>query len=157
VHTAPPLGAETRFWSRYDDIRRVALPVLPPARRDALAEVEAALDVDGARAEGQRCLRCDEQLQFAPSRCIACALCVDVCPQDALALLPSAASAIPGRTLALLFNDDTCIRCGLCVHRCPTDALLFTLAPAEVAPVPDASLAPSAATAADTPSPLAHA
>jgi ferredoxin len=139
VHTAPPLGTTTRFWSRYDDLARTALPVLPPARRDALGEVEAALDVPSARAEGQRCLRCDEQLQFAPSRCIACALCVDVCPQYALALLPSGAerigaSPVSGRALALTFNDDVCIRCGLCVARCPTDALLFTLTPALAAP-----------------------
>lgn len=139
VHAAPSLGTTTRFWSRYDDLTRTSLPVLPPARRDALGEVEAALDVPSARAEGQRCLRCDEQLQFAPSRCIACALCVDVCPQYALALLPSGAerlgeSPVSGRALALTFNDDVCIRCGLCVYRCPTDALLFTLTPALAAP-----------------------
>lgn len=139
VPTAPPLGTETRFWSRYDDLARTALPVLPAARRDAVVEVEATLDATAARAEGQRCLRCDEQLQFAPSRCIACAMCVDVCPQQALALLPSAArrlgeSPVTGRALALLFNDDVCIRCGLCVHRCPTDALVFTLAPASDRP-----------------------
>lgn len=164
VHTAPPLGVETRFWSRYDDLSRTTLPVLPPARRDALEEVEAALDVPSARAEGQRCLRCDEQLQFAPQRCIACALCVDVCPQYALALLPSAGGAVPdapvaGRALALLFNDDTCIRCGLCVYRCPTDALVFTLAPSTATPEPDATLVVSAAapTADATPTSTAHA
>jgi formate dehydrogenase beta subunit len=151
VQAVPPLAAATRFWSRYDDLARTSLPVLPPARRDARLEVEAALDVASARAEGQRCLRCDEQLQFAPTRCIACAMCVDVCPQHALALLPSAAervggAPVTGRALALLFNDDACIRCGLCVYRCPTDALLFTLAPAADAPRADAP-----------PRPLAHA
>jgi formate dehydrogenase (NADP+) beta subunit len=130
VHRAPPLVADTRFWSRYDDVRRTALPVLQPTRRDAVAEVEHGLALEDARLEGARCLRCDEQLQFAPVRCIACALCVDVCPQSSLALVPA-----DGRSLALLFDDRTCIRCGLCVHRCPTDALLFTLAPADVSPV----------------------
>ena len=151
VHRAPPLQASTRFWSRYDDLRRASLPVLPSAQRDAVAEVEQALDLVAARAEGARCLRCDEQLQFAPPRCIACALCVDVCPQASLALVPAEpAGAEPGgRPLALLFDDATCIRCGLCVHRCPTDALRFTLAPALVPPVlpaPEAVLphAPSA-------------
>jgi NADPH-dependent glutamate synthase beta subunit-like oxidoreductase/NAD-dependent dihydropyrimidine dehydrogenase PreA subunit len=138
VHTAPPLSATTRFWSRYDDLARTPLPVLQPAQRDALAEVEHGLDLAAGRAEGARCLRCDEQLQFAPVRCIACALCVDVCPQTSLALVPAEAGAdgaIGGHALALLFDDDTCIRCGLCVHRCPTDALHFTLAPADAPPV----------------------
>lgn len=134
VHRAPPLQAETRFWSRYDDVERTVLPVLQPAKRDAIAEVEHGLTPSDARIEGARCLRCDEQLQFATTRCIACALCVDVCPQSSLALVPA-----DGQALALLFDDRTCIRCGLCVHRCPTDALLFTLMPADVSPVlPDA-------------------
>lgn len=139
VHRAPPLVAETRFWSRYDDVRRTALPVLHTTQRDAMAEVEHGLSLHDGRVEGARCLRCDEQLQFAVSRCIACALCVDVCPQSSLALSPA-----DGQALALIFDDRTCIRCGLCVHRCPTDALLFTLAPADVSPtLPDADSAPS--------------
>jgi formate dehydrogenase beta subunit len=141
VRSAPPLTLETRFWSRYDDLARTALPVLPPTARDARAEVEHGLDLDAGRLEGARCLRCDEQLQFAPVRCIACALCVDVCPQGSLALSPTRAGA-----LALLFDDETCIRCGLCVHRCPTDALHFTLAPASTAPTFGAPI----------PSPVSH-
>jgi NADPH-dependent glutamate synthase beta subunit-like oxidoreductase/NAD-dependent dihydropyrimidine dehydrogenase PreA subunit len=137
VCAAPPLRHETRFWSRYDDLARTALPVLPPAARDERAEVEHALGLDDGRAEGARCLRCDEQLQFAPVRCIACALCVDVCPQASLALEPTRAGA-----LALLFDDETCIRCGLCVHRCPTDALHFTLAPSSTMPSFGAPLPP---------------
>jgi len=145
VHRAPPLTADTRFWSRYDDVRRTVLPVLQPTKRDAVAEVEHAFAPEDARTEGARCLRCDEQLQFAAVRCIACALCVDVCPQSSLALVPA-----DGQALALLFDDRTCIRCGLCVHRCPTDALLFTLAPADVSPILPGADAPS-------PTPLAHA
>lgn len=137
VHRAPPLDAETRFWSRYDDVPRTALPVLQPTRRDAIAEVEHGLSLSEGRVEGARCLRCDEQLQFSATRCIACALCVDVCPQSSLALVPA-----DGQALALLFDDRTCIRCGLCVHRCPTDALQFTFAPADVPPtLPDADSA----------------
>lgn len=129
VCAAPPMAATTRFWSRYDDIARTPLPVLDPQTRDERTEVEHGFDVLTGRQESARCLRCDEQLQFAPVRCIACALCVDVCPQGSLALEPTARGA-----LALLFHDDTCIRCGLCVHRCPTDALHFTVAPASAPP-----------------------
>ncbi len=130
VATAPALQATTRFWSGYDDLARTSLPVLDPAQRDAVAEVEHSLETRGARVEAARCLRCDEHMQFSATRCIACALCVDVCPQSSLSLVPAG-----NASLALIFDDSTCIRCGLCVHRCPTDALHFTLAPALQAPV----------------------
>lgn len=125
VATAPPLHADTRFWSGFDSLSRRALPVIASSSRDVLTEVEQSWSRDEARVEASRCLRCDEQMQFHVERCIACALCVDVCPQASLDLTPTS-----GASLALLFNDDTCIRCGLCVHRCPTDALYFELAPA---------------------------
>ena len=123
VPTAPPMPRATRFWSGYDAIARAALPVLATPARSATAEVEDVLDAAGAAAEGARCLRCDEQLQFATERCIACALCIDVCPQRSLAFHDVADG------LALAFDEDSCIRCGLCVHRCPTDALAFSLLP----------------------------
>jgi NADPH-dependent glutamate synthase beta subunit-like oxidoreductase len=132
VEQAPAMQSRTRFWSGYDTIARVVLPVRATASRDTLTEVEASLSVRDARVEAARCLRCDEHMQFAPERCIACALCVDVCPQASLSLVPAGRSPDGwrhDRRLALLFDDDTCIRCGLCVHRCPTDALHFSLAP----------------------------
>jgi NADPH-dependent glutamate synthase beta subunit-like oxidoreductase/NAD-dependent dihydropyrimidine dehydrogenase PreA subunit len=123
VPAAPPMPRATRFWSGYDAIARAPLPVLDTPARSATSEVEHVLDAVGAAAEGARCLRCDEQLQFATERCIACALCIDVCPQRSLAFHDVATG------LALAFDEDTCIRCGLCVHRCPTDALAFALLP----------------------------
>lgn len=130
VSSAPALQSDTRFWSGYDELARTALPVLDPARRDAVTEVEHSLDTRAGRVEAARCLRCDEHMQFSATRCIACALCVDVCPQSSLSLVSAGKDS-----LALVFDDTTCIRCGLCVHRCPTDALHFTLAPALQAPV----------------------
>lgn len=130
VSSAPPLETQTRFWSGYDELERTPLPVLAPSQRDATAEVEHSLDARTGRVEAARCLRCDEHMQFSATRCIACALCVDVCPQSSLALVPAGRAS-----LALVFDDTTCIRCGLCVHRCPTDALHFTLAPAQHPPV----------------------
>jgi NADPH-dependent glutamate synthase beta subunit-like oxidoreductase/NAD-dependent dihydropyrimidine dehydrogenase PreA subunit len=127
VATAPPMPRATRFWSGYDTIARVPLPVIEPASRDARREVEAPLAADAAAIEGARCLRCDEQLQFAPGRCIACRLCVDVCPQRSLAFAPRSDGM-----LAFVFDEDTCIRCGLCVARCPVDALAFATRPTGV-------------------------
>lgn len=129
-HRAPPLRHPTRFWSGYADLKRAALPVLAPTDRDLLNEVEQGLPAAEGLREAARCLRCDEQLAFRDTRCIACGLCVDVCPQGSLALLPAG----PG-TLGLTFHDESCIRCNLCVHRCPTDALHFEVAPASHAPL----------------------
>ncbi len=124
-HASPPLHHPTRFWSGYDALERTTLPVLAPADRDMLREVEQGMSaVEGSR-EASRCLRCDEQLAFSTARCIACGLCVDVCPHAALALVPTG-----GARLAMTFRDTSCIRCQLCVHRCPTDALSFGVAPA---------------------------
>lgn len=121
---APPLQNRTRFWSGYQARERTALPVLAPADRRLLDEVEQGFPAAQGRREAARCLRCDEQLQFVTERCIACGLCVDVCPQGSLALLPAG-----GSRLSLTFEDETCIRCQLCVHRCPTAALAFRVAP----------------------------
>jgi len=123
VPQAPPWSGLPRYWTRYDATPRVRLPLRPVDERGTTAEVEAVFSREAAVVEADRCLRCDEHLQLAAHRCIACALCVDVCPYGCLATTPAA-----GR-VALLFDDDTCIRCRLCVDRCPADALGFALAP----------------------------
>jgi NADPH-dependent glutamate synthase beta subunit-like oxidoreductase/ferredoxin len=124
---APPLEDPTRFWSGYDAVPRAELPKLPARARSGAEEVEGALPAEAARTEAFRCLRCDEHLQLSAPRCIACGLCVDVCPSGCLALVPDAEA---GEAARLLIDDDACIRCRLCVHRCPADALAFALAPA---------------------------
>jgi len=120
---APPLGRAARYWSGYDAIPRARLPLRPAPERSAADEVEGPLGAGAARAEGERCLRCDEHLQLASHRCVACGLCADVCPTGCLALRPA------GRRVALVFDGSPCIRCRLCVDRCPADALGFALAP----------------------------
>lgn len=123
VPTSPPMPRPARFWTGYDAIARAPLPVLPTPVRDAVHEVEGTLAAGAAAVEGARCLRCDEQLQFSGVRCIACTLCVDVCPTGALAFGDA------GDALSFAFDEDRCIRCQLCVHRCPVDALAFATLP----------------------------
>jgi NADPH-dependent glutamate synthase beta subunit-like oxidoreductase/ferredoxin len=105
-----------------------------------------------ARAQAQRCLRCDVQTWFEGGRCIACNGCVDVCPDDCLHLVGLSQVAQDARLMAMaeaqlgvtaeqlrafepeeldalggvMLKDETaCIRCSMCATRCPTAA--FTM------------------------------
>jgi len=119
VPSAPALRQPARYWTGYDAVPRVRLPLQPPVQRSARAEVEACLAPADAQREADRCLRCDEHLALSTERCITCGLCVDVCPYGCLAMESA------GGRVRFVFDDATCIRCRLCVDRCPADALAF--------------------------------
>jgi len=126
----------------YESIRRVPVPLAPPADRlshpDAMVEV--GYDEPLARREASRCLDCGVTPVFDGSRCVLCGGCVDVCPTlclkivtlDRVAGTPDMRAAV-GRLLgdgvdlaehsAILKDEDRCIRCAACVMRCPTDAI----------------------------------
>jgi NAD-dependent dihydropyrimidine dehydrogenase PreA subunit len=54
-------------------------------------------------------------------QCVGCAICVDVCPSEALAL---------GRTdLTPRQIDGRCTGCAICVRECPTGAITLLRAP----------------------------
>ena len=53
-------------------------------------------------------------LQYDPSLCIWCGVCVDVCPH--------AAFEMQGR-LAYLVNQQACMECGACQLNCPVNAI----------------------------------
>ena len=57
-------------------------------------------------------------LTFNSELCIACGMCVAVCPHGVFAL----ASANGTRVLSLL-RPDACMECGACQLNCPTAAL----------------------------------
>jgi ferredoxin len=122
-----PVSMERRYWSGYDTIARRVLPVLPPTARTAESEVEHALALKDARREASRCLLCDTHIMLDASRCIACALCVDVCPYGCIALVNDLVDGEPadgdGASFELTLDEASCIRCGLCVDRCPPHAL----------------------------------
>jgi NADPH-dependent glutamate synthase beta subunit-like oxidoreductase/ferredoxin len=115
----------------YDARPRTPEPSVPTARRIGQQEVELGYENAAARDEGDRCLRCFENVMLRPERCILCGLCVDVCPMDCIRIVAADGN---GRARSALVLDETrCIRCALCVDRCPPDAL--TLVRAEEVPL----------------------
>ena len=55
-------------------------------------------------------------VQIDSGQCVACAICVDVCPQAALRL--DAADLLP------VLLPERCTGCGLCEQECPTAAIV---------------------------------
>lgn len=128
---------------KYLAIPRQKMPMLPSNRRIGIAEVELGFDEEQGRAEGLRCLNCQVNTIFDGAKCILCAGCVDVCPENCLRLVDlaqvsgderydvliqkrygtSAADLKAGQAGAIVKNEDKCIRCGLCADRCPTGAI----------------------------------
>src|SRR5215831_516641 len=73
--------------ARYLSIPRQKMPMLATNRRIGIAEVELGFDEEQGRAEGTRCLQCQINTIFDGSKCILCAGCVDVCPENCLRLV----------------------------------------------------------------------
>ena len=117
--------------------------MLAANRRIGIAEVEMGFDEEQGRAEGTRCLQCQVNTIFDGSKCILCAGCVDVCPENCLRLVDltqvsgddrydslirgrygvGAAELKLGQAGAIIKNEEKCIRCGLCADRCPTGSI----------------------------------
>jgi ferredoxin len=115
-----------RLATGYDGIDRVAIPMLPTARRAGFAEVEVGYDEESAVLEGLRCLRCFDNIMLRTELCILCGLCVDVCPYDCISIVRADHAGVGAASqAALLLDEELCIRCGLCVNRCPPGALVM--------------------------------
>jgi ferredoxin len=115
-----------RLATDYDAVARLPIPNVPHDRRIGFAEVETGYDAGHAMLEGQRCLRCFDNIMLRPELCILCGLCVDVCPFDCISIVRADnIGAGTAAQSALVIDEELCIRCGLCINRCPPSALLM--------------------------------
>jgi NADPH-dependent glutamate synthase beta subunit-like oxidoreductase len=135
-------------WSYDNEIspdKRLRVPLRDKvvALRDIKAEVELGFDTQLALKEADRCLNCDIQTVFAPSLCIECDACVDICPMDCITFTSDGEEGelrtrleAPAKNLTqdiyvadglktgriMAKDEDVCLHCGLCAERCPTGA-----------------------------------
>jgi formate hydrogenlyase subunit 6/NADH:ubiquinone oxidoreductase subunit I len=66
-----------------------------------------------------------ESPRFDRETCIACSMCVNVCPTGALDL--EIRNSITGfRRFPALANPQKCIGCGACADECPVGAISMT-------------------------------
>jgi len=106
-------------------------------------EVELGFDGVTGFKEAERCLNCDMETVFTPSKCIECDACVDICPTACITFTPNEEEAdlrlhlkAPSKNLTqdlyvsdllptkrvMVKDEDVCLHCGLCAERCPTAA-----------------------------------
>jgi len=56
-------------------------------------------------------------LRLDRKRCVGCGLCVEICPQGALAM---------DEGKAMIVDLDGCMECGACANNCPSGAVAVT-------------------------------
>lgn len=66
-------------------------------------------------------------LGYDEPKCIACLLCMQICPIDVIAVKGVRIAGRKGKApLTYTVDYAKCMFCGLCVEICPTDAVFFT-------------------------------
>ena len=77
---------------------RPHIPMLPVIERVCgFAEVELGLGEEMAVGEARRCLSCDlKEARVDEKKCVACFKCVEVCPEDAIRIIPRAEPVVFG-------------------------------------------------------------
>ncbi|EGW39137.1 4Fe-4S binding domain protein [Desulfosporosinus sp. OT] len=62
-----------------------------------------------------------------PGKCIACGLCVNVCPNQVIDLTSEKDENNKKLLKTYVMNIGRCLLCGLCTEACPTGALKLSL------------------------------
>jgi ferredoxin len=107
------------------------------------AEVELGFDLNTALQESRRCLNCDIETIFAPSICIECRACVEICPTQCITFTKDGEEADVRTRLSelaknldqplyianglqsgrvMVKDENVCLHCGYCAEHCPTGA-----------------------------------
>ncbi len=135
----------------FDRLKRKTPAEIPADfRRDNFKLVEMNYNEDQARVQGMRCLHCHTSTIFDGEECIMCALCINICPESILKMVPICdltgdekvhravlnRFGIPLEEIykmpreeaaqigtAMLIDNVHCIRCGLCAKTCPVGCI----------------------------------
>jgi NADPH-dependent glutamate synthase beta subunit-like oxidoreductase/ferredoxin len=123
----------------YLSLDRQSMPCLLPGERMPAGgrglkkEVELGYNIQQARGEAERCLRCMYNITLDAEACIMCGACVEICPEKAIQAVPlrklvvisdrNPEEQVSGNPLTLNLNESLCVRCGQCVDECPTEAI----------------------------------
>ena len=130
--------------SKYDAFIRHEPPELEIQNRSKGFDlVEFNYTEKAAREQGMRCLRCHVNVVFDAEKCILCGLCINICPESILKMVPVTDvtgdeevarlietkygvpqdSLMPDDGTIMLMDGTKCIRCALCAKICPMDCI----------------------------------
>lgn len=130
--------------SRYESYIRQEPPEIEIQNRSAHFDlVEFNFTEKAAREQGMRCLRCHINVVFDAEKCILCGLCINICPESILKMVPvtdvvgdedvarliEAKYGVPQDELrpedgtVMLMDGTKCIRCALCSKICPVNCI----------------------------------
>jgi formate dehydrogenase beta subunit len=130
--------------TKYDNFIRQEPPEAEISNRSKGFDlIEFNYTEKAAREQGMRCLRCHVNVVFDAEKCILCGLCINICPESILKMVPvtdvtgdeevakliEAKYGVPQEELMpddgtiMLMDGTKCIRCALCAKICPMDCI----------------------------------